>query len=68
MPWNDNESDMSESPKQMAASQCLSLADIERKLEAMATEWAGIDEFNSIELRSLAQRVKEVSKNLMAGS
>lgn len=57
---------MSQTPKQMAGSQRRSLAAIERKLEAMASEWSDVDEFNSSELHSLARRVKEVSKNLMA--
>lgn len=57
---------MSRTQKQMAGAQRRSLVAVQRKLEAMAGEWADVDEFNSSELHSLAQRVKEVSENLSA--
>jgi hypothetical protein len=57
---------MSQTPKQMASAQRRSLAAIQRKLEAMASEWADVDEFNSNELHALAERVKEVSGTLTA--
>ena len=50
----------------MAGAQRRSLKAVQQKLEAMAAEWADVDEFNSNELHALAQRCKEVSENLVA--
>lgn len=57
---------MSQTPKQIAGAQRRSLKAVQQKLEAMAAEWADVDEFNSNELHALAQRCKEVSENLVA--
>lgn len=57
---------MSQTPKQLAGAQRRSLKALQKKIEAMAAEWADVDEFNVNELHALAQRCNEVSENLAA--
>ena len=57
---------MSQTSKQMAGAQRRSLKALQKKIESMAAEWSDVDEFNSSELHTLAQRCKEVAENLVA--
>jgi hypothetical protein len=57
---------MSQTPKQLAGAQRRSLKSIQKKIEAMAAEWADVDEFNSAELHRLANQCEEVAKGLVA--
>jgi len=57
---------MSRTPKQIAAGQRRSLQAIEKKIRALSTEWMDEDAFNESQLEDLADKVKEVSRDLVA--
>lgn len=57
---------MSQTLKQLAGAQRRSLKSLQKKLQAMAAEWADEDEFNCSELHRLADECQEVANNLVA--
>lgn len=57
---------MSQTPKQLAGAQRRSLKSIQKKIEAMSSEWADVDEYNLNELHRLADKCKEVADGLVA--
>jgi len=54
-----------QTPKQLAAGQRRSLASMQKKLIGMSAEWGDIDNCCMSFLSDLADRVKEVSDNLI---
>lgn len=57
---------MSRTPKQIAAGQRRTLLAIEKKIRALAVEWADEDAFNEGQLEDLADKAKEVARDLVA--
>jgi hypothetical protein len=56
----------SRTPRQIAAGQRRSLQAIEKKIRAMSAEWMDEDAFNENQLGDLADKIKEVSRDLVA--
>lgn len=51
-------------PKQIYASQKRSLASIQKKLMALASQWEDVDNFTKWDLQDIADRVEAVSTQI----